>query len=50
MNENKTPWVELTIEDFTDILNLASEGRPLEILELFQAVEAKVKEKNYVAQ
>ena len=40
------PWVELTMEDFTDILKLASEGRPLEIWELFKAVEAKVREKN----
>jgi hypothetical protein len=40
-------WVELTMEDFTDILKLASEGRPLEIWELFKAVENKVKEKNY---
>ena len=41
------PWVELTMEDFTDILKLASEGRPLEIWELFKAVENKVREKNY---
>jgi|APGre2960657373_1045057.scaffolds.fasta_scaffold285737_2 hypothetical protein len=40
------PWVELTMDDFTDILKLASEGRPLEIWELFKAVEAKVREKN----
>jgi len=39
-------WVELTMDDFTDILKLASEGRPLEIWELFKAVEAKLKEKN----
>ena len=39
-------WVELTMEDFTDILKLASEGRPLEIWELFKAVENKAREKN----
>ena len=40
------PWVELTMDDFTDILKLASEGRPLEIWELFKAVENKAREKN----
>jgi hypothetical protein len=39
-------WVELTMDDFTDILKLASEGRPLEVWELFKAVETKAREKN----
>ena len=42
-NKDDRLWVELTMDDFTDILKSAN---GLEVWELFKAVETKAREKN----